>query len=133
MITDCVEANTIRRCRSGVVPYTVIDEKIYLLFGVDSKYNELTDFGGGVKKNETIVSGGLRELREESCGIFSDIKLDDIQECITIIGNKMAIIFIPLDPGWYYDAEKIFTARVTRFHGLLRQSRIMGRFYNLPS
>lgn len=113
MITNCLQAANVSVCRSGVIPYTIINNTLYFLFAIDSKYNELTDFGGGVKKNETIITGGLRELQEESCGIFSKINLNDVHDCVTILNTKMAVIFIPISPLWYGKVEKVFLSKVT--------------------
>lgn len=83
--------------RSGVIIYTKGDDGvIYFCLGVDTESGNLTDFGGGVKKGETIVDGGLRELEEESLGIFGRIEASDIDETVTFHSPNMAIIFIPL-------------------------------------
>lgn len=109
MLTRCAHVRRRSIMRSGVIPYTVINNKLFFLFGIDAAHNELTDFGGGVKKNETVVTGGLREFNEESRGIFSNIfNFNDIQPCITLYNETMAIIFIPLQPKWFYLAEDLF-------------------------
>ena len=50
--------------------------KTYFCLGIDSNFGDLTDFGGGMKKNETFINCGLRELEEESKGVFGEIKED---------------------------------------------------------
>lgn len=50
--------------RIGCIPYTVIDNKIYFLFGKSTR-GSISDFGGGRKKNEGLVSCIKREMTEE--------------------------------------------------------------------
>jgi len=84
--------------RSGVIPYTVINEKKYFCLGVDAKYGTLTDFGGGVKRGEDFVVAGCRELEEESLGIFDFTSEENIKKVrensITIYDSSLAVIFI---------------------------------------
>lgn len=83
--------------RSGSIIYTKDKVgSIYFCLGVDTQSGNLTDFGGGVKKGETIVDGGLRELEEESLGIFGHIDSTEVEETVTFHSSNMAIIFIPL-------------------------------------
>jgi hypothetical protein len=89
--------------RSGAIIYTHHKGKTYFCLGVDSCYGDLTDFAGGVKKEENIVDGGLRELKEESQGVFGDLSYEDVKECLTIYTNNMMIIFIRRD----IDMDKI--------------------------
>ena len=83
--------------RSGAIIYTKCNNVTYFCLGVDTQSGNLTDFGGGVKKFETIVEGGLRELEEESQGIFGDINPDDIENSVVFHSYNMAIMFIPLE------------------------------------
>ena len=83
--------------RSGAIIYTRDKDQIYFCLGIDTQSGNLTDFGGGVKKGESVVEGGLRELHEESLNIFGDIKSADILDTTTFHCFNMAIMFIPLD------------------------------------
>lgn len=58
--------------RSGVIPYTVINNEIFWLMGID-RYGRLGDFGGGCRssKKETAYSCCLREIDEESSGLLT--------------------------------------------------------------
>ena len=85
-----------RPVRAGAIIYTHEGNKTYFCLGIDTQSGNLTDFGGGVKKGETIVEGGLRELEEESEGIFGTINTDDILNTVTFHCHNMAIMFIPL-------------------------------------
>lgn len=66
-------------------------------FGIDSKFGTLTDFGGGIKYkiDGNPVSAALRELKEESLGLF-DFDKESIQDCCCIYNNQILIIFIPI-------------------------------------
>jgi hypothetical protein len=99
--------------RSGVIVYTHYKGKTYFCLGIDSAYGDLTDFAGGVKKDETVIEGGLRELEEESQGIFGKITPSEVQNCTTFYSSNMLIIFIRRD----VDMEKIkrdFLSRVNK-------------------
>jgi hypothetical protein len=64
--------------------------------GIDSTYGTLTDFGGKVKRNEDSVSGSLRELNEESYGIFK-LKKEDVKDSVIIYNNEISILFVKID------------------------------------
>lgn len=83
--------------RSGAIIYTKENDKTYFCLGIDTQSGNLTDFGGGVKKGETIIEGGLRELEEESQGVFGTIDPSDIEDKITFHCYNMAIMFIPIE------------------------------------
>lgn len=64
--------------RAGVIPYTIVNNQVFLCLGVDRRTQELTDFGGGVKPSDpSPVVGGLREWREESKGVFGEANYDE--------------------------------------------------------
>jgi hypothetical protein len=112
--------------RTAVVPYTILknDElsninkldtyDVLYLFGVDEAHNEITDYGGGVKKNEYDLEAAERELFEETREIFGNIK-DKLSPCISVIRepppNKkiisngghggMSVIFLPIEKEWF--------------------------------
>ena len=83
--------------RSGAIIYTHFQGKTYFALGQDSFYSDLTDFSGGKKQGESIIEGGLRELEEESLGVFNKISVTDVKECMGFHTNNMLIMFIHLD------------------------------------
>ena len=83
--------------RSGAIIYTHFQGKTYFALGQDSFYSDLTDFSGGKKQGESIIEGGLRELEEESLGVFGKIGVSDVKECMGFHTNNMLIMFIHLD------------------------------------
>ena len=93
-----VDQQRVRPQRGGVLVYTEIDGKKYYGFGMDSKYHELTDFGGHIKYkwDKTVISGALREFHEESLGVFGSFSIGDslIQDSHCIYDNHLFIIFL---------------------------------------
>lgn len=69
-----IRKTLIRRC--GIIPYTIIDGVKYFCFGIDAQSNNITDFAGGRKKDETFFDGAKREFNEESLGVFKDYYCD---------------------------------------------------------
>lgn len=97
--------------RSGAILYTKFEGKTYFCLGLDAVYGELTDFAGGVKKDEDIISGGLRELKEESFGVFGNIKYEEIKDCTGVYCINMLIMFLPVKVDMKL-TEKIFKERM---------------------
>lgn len=94
-----IKKANIKPSRSGVIVYTMYKHKMYFGLGVDNNTGDLTDFAGGVaykKRNENCITGGLREHKEESLGIFGDISSDEIDRCLAVYNSTTLIIFIPL-------------------------------------
>jgi hypothetical protein len=56
--------------RAGIIPYAMFNGVRHYLMAIDSKYNELTDFGGQVKNRESFIDAACREFHEESLGFF---------------------------------------------------------------
>lgn len=57
--------------RAGVIPYIIVENKIYFCFGIDGKSGEYTDFGGpSASFDGDITDTALRTLRDKSFGIF---------------------------------------------------------------
>lgn len=86
-----IKRTLIRRC--GIIPYTIIDGIKYFCFGIDAESNNITDFAGGRKHNETFFDGAKREFNEESLGIFKDYYCD-FRSKIKIRYKSSYIIFI---------------------------------------
>uniref|UniRef100_A0A6C0M1T4 Nudix hydrolase domain-containing protein n=1 Tax=viral metagenome TaxID=1070528 RepID=A0A6C0M1T4_9ZZZZ len=101
----------IRKRRAGVVPFTFVRNEIYLLFGVDRKTQDYSDFGGGVKKQESFQEGALREFQEETCMSFSS-KEYDLRKSIVVKLNDMAMFFVHVNPKWVDGVKPTFESRV---------------------
>lgn len=114
MITTGLELSTLRSLRGSVIPYFVgsKDNKIHFLFGIDWKTNDLTCFGGGIKKSEFSLKGGLREFREETRDIFDHMIYDVNHKscCMGLHNSHMSVLFVPVREEWYNKAIKDFIA-----------------------
>ncbi len=82
--------------RSGIIVYTYINDNLFFVLGVDNESKALTDFGGGIKKTENFIRGGLREFYEESLEIFGKIDEKIINDSLAIFTCEMCIIFIKM-------------------------------------
>jgi hypothetical protein len=95
--TDAIPESK-RFSRSGIIPYTIINNKKFFCLGVDTTYGTLTDFGGGVKKYENFVEAACRELEEESLGIFNFTSTELMEKVrknsTTIYDSNTAILFL---------------------------------------
>ena len=97
--------------RSGAIIYTHVNGQTLFCLGIDTESRDLTDFGGGVKKEETPVEGGLRELHEESQGIFGDLTPKDVENSIMFHSHNMGIMFINMDIN-PYEIDKRFQSQI---------------------
>jgi hypothetical protein len=108
--------NKFKFLRSGVIPYTFIDGVKHFCMGIDFTYGTLTDFGGGVKKNENFLLAALRELYEESLGIFDFLYKQDLDKIsknsIAVYDEKMCIFFIDVKVKSIDSTVKEFDNRV---------------------
>ena len=105
-----IKLSQLKTKRSGVIVYTIFNDKIHLLLAQDSNFNEFGDFGGGVRKTECSLSGGLREFRQESREIFEK-NIYCANNCtvnIALANGDMAILFVKVDPKWYELAPTLF-------------------------
>jgi|688.fasta_scaffold116286_3 hypothetical protein len=88
--------------RAGVIMYTIIDNIVYFGMGLDTKTNDITDFGGGVsyKTDYNAIYGALREFQEETLSIFKKIHINDILNSPVIydLNNLIIFIYVELNP-----------------------------------
>ena len=96
--------------RCGFLPFTVYKNELWFLFARHKVSKDLGDWAGGIRKNETALAGGLRELHEESKYIFvNEITINDCVNQIALVdGVNMATIFVSIDPSWIEKAEWMF-------------------------
>lgn len=84
--------------RAGIIPYLLVDEKMYFCFGVDYDSKEYTDFGGSVN-NEDIdtIDTALRCFRNKTLAIFPINRMDLFRnDTLYIFDEKTLIIFVNL-------------------------------------
>lgn len=107
------EILNLKTVRSGIIPFTFFNDHLRFCLAKDSRTGELGDFGGGVKRGEVSITGGIRELTEESNGIFCNINFDyTVGHGISLIDKyykKMAIFLVYVDPPMISQSCKCFT------------------------
>jgi len=84
-----INLQNVRSKRASVVPYTFIKNskgvyELYMLMGIHAKSGEVTDFGGGVKKDEHDLQASIRELNEETYDMFNVVSIETFKTCIAI-------------------------------------------------
>lgn len=105
--------------RASVLPYIIKNNngmrKLYFLLGIDRETGDITDLGGGVKRDEFSLEAGLREFREESDEIFGNIydHPNDYMRNIALSDHDMCVLFVPLAVEWYDEAVQLFEKRKT--------------------
>lgn len=101
--------------RTSIMFYTINEDgELYFMFGIDSKTKDITDPGGGVKKDETMVSGGIREVNEELRGMMQEYATPNyITRFISAADKFMGTMFVPIPNNWIADANREFRKRET--------------------
>lgn len=91
--------NLVKPQRAGVLMYTIIDGELFFGFGIDAKFNEYTDFGGGIqyKKDINVIIGALREFHEETLAILPTISFNNVLDNVVLYNNQMLILFLYID------------------------------------
>lgn len=99
--------------RAGCVPYFVQNKKLYFVLGKDKSSGDYTDFGGGVKNSdENVIRAALREMTEETLGVFGFIYENDVQDYLCCYNNNAFILFIPLSGEYIRDNISLFYSRL---------------------
>lgn len=82
--------------RCGCIFYTYVNGEINWCLGRDKLTNELSDFGGHRKLNESVLECIVREGNEESRKVFNKFNANDILNCWCLWNQHMIIVFIPV-------------------------------------
>lgn len=115
--------------RAGVIPYTIKDNQVYFLLGIDRRTRELTDFGGGVKSDETILEAAQRELGEETCKLFGNTvtkKHLRYSPAVCNTNRDTAILFLLIDPMWIDYAEELFSNFQGNYNNIKKHTELIG-------
>ena len=98
LVSD-IDLDVVKPQRAGVILYTIKDGQLVFGLGVDSRSQDLTDFGGGVsyRTDLSAVNGALREFDEESLRIIDPLTAEQVQNCPVLYDTHNMIIFILLD------------------------------------
>lgn len=108
----------------SILPVTVINNKVYLLFGKERENDEnpgWSDFGGGTDKGESYFETAQREAGEEMTGFLGSTK--EVKDLLTKHGHleidykspgydtyRVHIFPLPFDPSLikYYNNNQTF-------------------------
>jgi len=97
--------------RAACLPYIVKNGMLFFLFAIDKNSGDITDMGGGVKKDEFALSAGIRELKEESGDVFGSLnsRMNEMSSFVGALGQngKMSTLFIPMHDEWYAKIDYI--------------------------
>jgi ADP-ribose pyrophosphatase YjhB (NUDIX family) len=99
--------------RAGIIPFSINPKTKtrWFCLAMDNRTNELGDFGGGVRSNETAIKGAIREFNEESLGVFNLPELyirSNVKSCIKT--NSCQIFFVQVDWEQVEDSQYYFNA-----------------------
>ena len=103
--------------RSGIIIYSVIDNKIIYGMGTDTNTGEITDFGGGVESDDkNVICAGLREFTEETLLSFGVLNEEDTSDFFSVYSDSIMITFAHLDFDMdivtkHFDRERINAKR----------------------
>ncbi len=104
-----LDLTIIKPPRAGIILYTKYKNEHYFGLGIDTNSKEITDFGGGIsykERDKDVISGALREFKEETLGIL-DLNYQDVIDDIVLYDGHNLIIFkyIDTDP---FAIQKLF-------------------------
>jgi len=112
-IKDLQLDNSFKRIRGGIILYCIHPNGTTMLgMGIDRISKEITDFGGGIKRDETFIEGSLREFNEESLDVFCDVVTHELlEDSYGIVGKNLIIIFAKVPYEIYYQRTELFTQK----------------------
>src|SRR5665647_2545767 len=94
MTVEKMRLCTYRPERVGVIlTVRLADYSVWYCLGMDRVTGELTDFGGKLKKRETLLSGAFRELREEIGKKIGKTGVEVTPTSEVLLSRKMMIVF----------------------------------------
>lgn len=118
-----------RQYRSGILPYTFIDDTLYICFGVDRVSGDLTDFSGRQQASEGVLDCAVREFREESRYAFGNVTVEDILNSLCIYNRTSLCILLHVIPEFGKDVRGKTVARFNEKSNLDEEQKI-SREYN---
>ena len=90
--------------RVGIIPYVIRDDIRFFALGIDTNYQEATDFGGKTGRfDQGPLQGALREFREETLGVFPEIDMVGDQtklgfsDSLAVWNQETMILFVKFD------------------------------------
>lgn len=85
--------------RSSIIPFFVKNNTKYYFMAIGRDYGSIIDMGGKIDPGESFITSSIRELNEESIGVFDYRQYEDqiINDSITIYDDDNIVTFIEID------------------------------------
>ena len=104
---------------AGILPYTIINNDIYILLGRESYDHTYSDFGGKYDTSDfSIFQTAYREFTEES--LYNTLKYEELlsmkmiyTESRTLRGNIYYMFLLKMQPEEIYDIITNFSKKIT--------------------
>ena len=116
---------------AGILPTTLINGKLYFLFGKENKYEDsapgFSDFGGGTDANESYLQTAVREAGEELTGFLGSPKeikamlknryeINHVDKNGTHSMYRMHLFYLPFDaalPRYYNNNQRFIQTHLS--------------------
>lgn len=103
---------------AGILPYTIINNEIYILLGRESYDQTYSDFGGKYDTNDnSIFQTAYREFTEES--LYNNLNYEQLlsmqmiyTESRTLRGNIYYMFLLNIEPEKIYDIITNFSEKI---------------------
>ena len=84
--------------RSSIIPFFKLNGENYYFFAIDRVHETIIDLGGTINYGENFLTSSIRELNEESIGIFNYTDLEKFVEenSITIYDDNNIFTFFEI-------------------------------------
>lgn len=98
-VSDLDFENQIGITRAGVIIYTRNSNgNIIYGLGIDRRSDEITDFGGGVKKtDDSFIDAAFREFAEETLELAPRPTPTQVRDCYCVVNKRLCFVFYYLD------------------------------------
>ena len=102
---------------AGILPYTIIDSKVYIMLGRESYDQSYSDFGGKYdRSDETVMDTAYREFVEES--LYTKMEMSEFSnlnavytESRTLKGHIYYMFLVYMDMSRIVDVFKMFNEK----------------------
>lgn len=117
--------------RAGIIPYTIVNGQIFIIFGLERGIGSISDFGGKKEANDRdLIDTALREFREETLNQFPEISREGLINLnpICLYDDITFEILFPLIIKDFYH----FTVAMNDFLGSRQEAEIYSIFFISP-
>jgi 8-oxo-dGTP pyrophosphatase MutT (NUDIX family) len=112
---------------AGIIPYTIFNNEIYFLLGLEKSNNKWSGFVGKSEPGETPKQTAIREFNEETALIFNNISLENAKEPVIDITGTGKIVYL-----WFIEFPQNLL-NVNFNDTLKRNQKKLGKHFNEKS